>query len=358
MAHGSNRKMVKGFFNIGDGRASYKEIRKRVMAGSKLDGIHMLQLIAAMIIASIGLNLNSTEAIIGAMLICPLMGSVLAISYAVATAHGKLLKESAVGLLVQVMVCLATSTLYFVTSPISNITDALYANSNATLWDLAIAFVGGFAGALGISRKQEPSTLLSGVAVATALMPPLCAAGFGIAMRDPFAFMEGFYEFIVNVVFIAFGANIVLLLLHVPLFSDIDGDGIVTPDEEVIAVERSKMFRLQLIVGSLLLALPCAFFTSQLIQGSVPSDDVAFEAVDAYDTRMLSKELGITFPEVTDYRVGEQDSYNAKSDRLERRIVATVETKRALDEQKRNKIEELIRLHIEEIDSIEFEVKT
>ncbi len=118
-AHGANplARALSSVFNLRAGRASYQDIRRRFVNGSKLNGTHLCILIVAMLIASIGLNTDSTECIVGAMLICPLMGSVLAISYSVATADVRLLRDAIVGLLVQVCICLATSTLYFVLSP-------------------------------------------------------------------------------------------------------------------------------------------------------------------------------------------------------------------------------------------------
>jgi len=149
------RHTIKRFFNVREGRASYEGIHKRIMAGTRIDGLHVCQLIAAMIIASIGLNVDSTEAIVGAMLICPLMGSVLAIAYAVATVDSKLLKSAVSGILIQFGVCLVTSTIYFVISPLAGETSKLLSNSNPTIWDVLIALVGGFAGALGMSRDSR-----------------------------------------------------------------------------------------------------------------------------------------------------------------------------------------------------------
>ncbi|MBQ6394759.1 MAG: DUF389 domain-containing protein, partial [Atopobiaceae bacterium] len=173
--------MFKDIVNFRAGRASYETIKRRIISSSKIDGIHLAQLMAAMIIASVGLNVNSTEAIIGSMLICPLMGSVIAISYSIATVDFKMLRKSGMELVTQFVVCLITSTVYFAISPLSNTTSALLANSSPTIWDVLIALVGGFVGAFGISRQQEPGTLLAGVAVATALMSPLCATGYGLA---------------------------------------------------------------------------------------------------------------------------------------------------------------------------------
>ena len=190
-------------FDMHKGRAKYSTIRDRILGSARLDGIHMFQLIAAMLIASIGLNTNSTEAVIGAMLICPLMGSVLAMAYAVASIDMHVLRHAVGGILLQCGICLVTSTLYFLISPLSNETSELLTNSTATIWDVLIALVGGFAGALGLSRRQEPQTLLAGVAVATALMPPLCSVGYGLSLGDFVHAGTSLYEFLINVLFIS-----------------------------------------------------------------------------------------------------------------------------------------------------------
>lgn len=243
-------------FNLRAGRASYQDIRRRFVNGSKLSGTHLCILIVAMLIASIGLNTDSTECIVGAMLICPLMGSVLAISYSVATADVRLLRDALVGLLIQVCICLATSTLYFVLSPLNGVTNELLANSNPTVWDILVALAGGFAGGLGNSRRQEPSTLIAGVAVATALMPPLCAAGYGIAVRDPARFASAFYEFALNVVFIALAAEIVLLILRVPLHREVGPDGVVTLEEEVAEERLSRRMKRFILVATVVFMIP------------------------------------------------------------------------------------------------------
>ncbi len=354
----SLKALIRGFFNVSEGRARYKTIRKRIVESAVIDGIHVCQLIAAMLIASIGLNMDSTEAVIGAMLICPLMGSVLAIAYSVASVDTGFLHESLVGLVVQVAVCLTTSTLYFVISPLANTTSALLTNSSATIWDVIIAFVGGFAGALGNSRKQEPATLLAGVAVATALMPPLCAAGYGLAARDLVFTAAGLYEFLINVVFIAFGAHIVFVLLRVPLQADVDGDGIISADEQAEALVRSHSMRRGLVIGSLLFAVPCLFFSVRVVQQAMETNGTVFEAVDAYDTEMTTYELQVLCPDIVSYRIGEEDTYDLKEHKLVRSIVATVETPKELDERKRQGIERLIRLHVEELDHVTFEVES
>lgn len=205
-------RFLKQAFNIREGRAPYHVIRKRFVNGARLTGSHLCILIIAMLIASIGLDIDSDIAIVGAMLICPLMGSVLAMAYGIATLDREIAVEAIAGLALQMVFCLITSTLYFKLSPLGTTTAAIIDNSTPTVWDLAVALAGGFAGGLGNSRDQEPATLIAGVAVATALMPPLCAAGYGIAIASGSLFLSALYEFGINVVFIALAAEAVLLL--------------------------------------------------------------------------------------------------------------------------------------------------
>lgn len=347
---------IRGFFRLHKGRVRHKEFKKRITDGAAIDGIHVCQLIAAMIIASIGLNVDSTEAVIGAMLICPLMGSVLAIAYGISSLDMKLLKSSILGLVVQVVVCLATSTIYFVVSPLSNTTSELLTNSSATVWDVLIAFVGGFAGALGVSRKQEPATLIAGVAVATALMPPLCSTGYGIASRDLVVAASAFYEFLINVVFIAFGSEIVFVILRVPLLRDLDGDGVVTVEEEAEANRRSHRLRRRLVICSLIFALPCLFFSHRLVLQTMEQNGTVFEVADKFGTEYTTRELKAICNEFDSYYIGELDSYNLDEEKFEENIVATVILSKDIDDTRKEQIRQLVKLNVDNVNEVVFEV--
>ena len=349
-------KTVHGFFKLNKGRAGDKVLKKRIVEGSVIDAIHLCQLIAAMIIASIGLNVDSTEAVIGAMLICPIMGSCLAVSYGITTLNKKLTKSSLISLVIQVLVCLATSTIYFVISPLSHATSELLTNSSATVWDVLIAFVGGFAGALGISRKQEPTTLLAGVAVATALMPPLCSTGYGFSMRDLVVASSAFYEFLINVWFITFGAEIVFVFLKLPMVSDFNGDGIVTAEERAEAEKRSRRIRMRLVVFSILLAFPSLYFSHQLIQKSMNQNGTVFEVVDTYNTENTTRILEILYEEFKGYRIGQTESYNTKDGKLIENVVATVTLSKDIGDDRKEQIKKLIELNVDNIDQVVFEV--
>lgn len=335
-------------FNVREGRASYEEIRRRFVNGSRLDGTHICILIVAMLIASIGLNTNSTEAIVGAMLICPLMGSVLAISYSVATMDRRLLGDAVLGLLVQVVFCLATSTLYFVVTPLSYETSELLTNSTPTVWDLLIALAGGFAGGLGNSRNQEPTTLIAGVAVATALMPPLCAVGYYLSARNAAQALRAFYEFGLNVVFIAFAAELVLLALRVPLCP--------AAAERADSAKAARSLKRSLAVATLIFAIPCILVTADMVrEAAVTNDSATVGSMDTYDTALTTQELQAVCPQVTEYRVGTE--YVSSGDgTATQEVVASVKSRLLLTNDEKVRLTNLVKIHVPQVNAVSFVV--
>ena len=159
-------------------------------------------LVIAMVIASIGLNVNSIPVIIGAMLISPLMGPIFGVGLGLGTNDFELVKASVKNLLIMVSISLIASLLYFLLTPLnlSNPSELL-ARTNPTIYDVAIALFGGFAGILEQCRKEK-GTVFAGVAIATALMPPLCTAGFGLASGNLSYFIGASYLFVINCIFI------------------------------------------------------------------------------------------------------------------------------------------------------------
>ncbi|WP_051353819.1 DUF389 domain-containing protein [Atopobium fossor] len=351
-------KLLATLFNIREGRASHTTIRKRILSGARINGMHICLLIVAMLIASVGLNINSTEAIVGAMLICPIMGSVMGIAYGIASADAKLLKRVIFELSVQVIICLITSTLYFVISPISTETSELLTNSTPSIWVVLIALAGGFAGGLGSSRNQEPYVLISGVAVATALMPPLCAAGYGIATSNLSIFGGAFYVFLLNVVFIAFAAELLFVLIKTPLKADLNDDGVVTEWETTEAQHRSHVLHRRLIIGSLVFLIPAIVLSSHVVADTMQRNDgQAFELKDTFEAKITTEELKTLYPNFVSYSIGEQTSYNTKNSNLSNKIIATLTTSSELSTADQSNIEKLVRLHVPKLDSIHFVVK-
>ncbi|NLX41615.1 MAG: DUF389 domain-containing protein [Bacteroidales bacterium] len=206
-------------------------------------------LAAAIIVASIGLNVNSIPVIIGAMLISPLMGPIMGFGLGLGTNDTSLLKESLKHLGIMVLISIIASTLYFLVSPLKmdNPTELL-ARTNPTIYDVMIALFGGFAGILETSRKEK-GTVISGVAIATALMPPLCTIGFGIATLQLKYAIGALYLFFINGVFIAMATFIMVKYLRFPLVKVADS----TKQKKVSGTIAA--FTLVLIVPSIISAI-------------------------------------------------------------------------------------------------------
>ena len=175
----------------------------------------------AIVLASVGLNVNSTAVIIGAMLVSPLMGPIIGAGLALGTNDVDLLKSAGKNLLAMVIISLLASTLFFILSPLSLVNPTeLEARTSPTIYDVLIAFFGGMAGILENSRKER-GTVLSGVAIATALMPPLCTAGYGLAHLNMHFFFGALYLFVINSVFIALATYFMVKYLEFPTVSGI-----------------------------------------------------------------------------------------------------------------------------------------
>ena len=183
-------------------------------------GANVFILAFAIVIASVGLNVNSIPVIIGAMLISPVMGPILGFGFGLGTLDRDLVIDSLKNLAIMVGISIMASTLYFMLSPLSleNPTELL-ARTNPTIYDVLIAFFGGLAGILENSRKGK-GTVLSGVAIATALMPPLCTVGYGIAIWNWSYASGAFYLFIINSIFIALATFFGVKYLKYPAVSD------------------------------------------------------------------------------------------------------------------------------------------
>ena len=167
------KEKVKTAFSLAGDTAPHEEIKSRLLDGGKITGTNMCVMVCAMIIASVGLNVSSTAVIIGAMLISPIMGSILASAYGNVSADYTLLRNHMIGLGIQVAISVAAASIYFFLSPIKEPTVELLARTSPNFFDVLIAFFGGIAGIIGQTRIDKTNTVIPGVAIATALMPPL-----------------------------------------------------------------------------------------------------------------------------------------------------------------------------------------
>lgn len=198
------------------GNAHPQDTIQGIIRDVDFKGFNVWILILAIFIASIGLNVNSTAVIIGAMLISPLMGPIMGIGLSMGINDWALLKRSFRSLGVAVVVSLITSAVYFSITPLSDAQSELLARTRPTILDVFIAFFGGLAGILAGSRKEK-SNVVPGVAIATALMPPLCTAGYGIGTGQWEFAIGAFYLFLINSIFISIATFLVVRLLRFPL---------------------------------------------------------------------------------------------------------------------------------------------
>ncbi len=193
---------------------------QRIRGGIAFRGPNVFILFCAIIIAAVGLNLNSIPVIIGAMLISPVMGPILGFGLGVSINDTSLVKDSVKNFLVMVVISILASTLFYLISPLQlEQQTELLARTNPTLYDVLIALFGGFAGILETSRKERGGTVIPGVAIATALMPPLCTVGYGIAHLAPKFILGAFYLFLINSVFISLATIITVKYLRFPVLS-------------------------------------------------------------------------------------------------------------------------------------------
>lgn len=187
-----------------------------IKSSKMMRGANVWMLICSIMIAALGLDLNSEAVIIGAMLISPLMSPILGIGLGVGINDRLTLIQAAKQFGISILIALAASTLYFTVTPLGTLTDMIEARTAPTLLDGFVAIFGGLAGIVSITRKDK-SNAIPGVAIATALMPPLCVTGYGIAMGDSQIALNSFYLFFLNSFFIALTSYLVIRLLDFPL---------------------------------------------------------------------------------------------------------------------------------------------
>ena len=252
--------VVKGYFNAFPEKDCEDEVVAQISDGVDFHGATLWVLIFAIFIASLGLNVNSTAVIIGAMLISPLMGPIIGMGLAVGIADLKLFKRALTNYLITTVISVVTATIYFTISPITEAQSELLARTSPTLYDVLIALLGGAAGILAISTKSK-NNVIPGVAIATALMPPLCTAGYGLAVSNTSYFFGAFYLYFINTVFIAFTTCIGVRLLHF---------------HRKKFVDREKMKRVNYYIISIVIItmLPAGYMTWSIIKQSVIENNI------------------------------------------------------------------------------------
>ena len=272
-------RIAKRFFNALPDKTDETAIVEQISDGVTFRGANLWVLIFAIFIACLGLNLNSTAVIIGAMLISPLMGPIIGMGLAVGRADLELLKRSLTNYGVSTVISVLTAALYFQLTPLTEAQSELLARTSPTLYDVLIALFGGAAGILALSTGGK-GNVIPGVAIATALMPPLCTAGYGLAMGEWSFFFGACYLFFINTVFIALATYVGVRLLQFKPKQFVDKGRLAVVNRYIAVIVVVTM-------------LPAVYMTTQIIRQSVFENHVkqfVKQELNQPGTRILSEQ--------------------------------------------------------------------
>lgn len=272
-------RIAKRFFNALPDKTDETAIVEQISDGVTFRGANLWVLIFAIFIACLGLNLNSTAVIIGAMLISPLMGPIIGMGLAVGRADLELLKRSLTNYGVSTVISVLTAALYFQLTPLTEAQSELLARTSPTLYDVLIALFGGAAGILALSTGGK-GNVIPGVAIATALMPPLCTAGYGLAMGEWSFFFGACYLFFINTVFIALATYLGVRLLQFKPKQFVDKARLAVVNRYIAVIVVVTM-------------LPAVYMTTQIIRQSVFENHVkqfVKQELNHPGTRILSEQ--------------------------------------------------------------------
>lgn len=265
-----------------DELATVDSIRK----GVEFKGANLWILIFAIFMASLGLNVNSTAVIIGAMLISPLMGPIMGVGLSVGLNDFELMKRSLKSFLITTLFSVTTATIFFLVSPVAEGQSELLARTSPTIYDVLIALMGGLAGVTALSTKEK-GNVIPGVAIATALMPPLCTAGYGLATGNLIYFLGAFYLYFINSVFISLAT---FLGIRVMRFQR----------KEFVDKKREKKVRKYIVLIAVLTMCPAAYLTVGIIQDTFfesaanrfVTEQLSFESTQVLDKKILHEGKG------------------------------------------------------------------
>lgn len=266
-----------------DKAATIEEIKnKKSMAGA-----NAWMLMCSIMIASLGLDRNSPAVIIGAMLISPLMSPILGLGLGVGINDRSVIRESLMHFLVAIFIAILSSTIYFILTPLGDLTPEIIARTEPTVLDVLIAFFGGIAGIISIARK-DISTTIPGVAIATALMPPLCVTGYGIANLNSEIILHSFYLFFSNTFFIVLSTYLIVRLLNFPF-------------RKYMNKKQKRRNKIYVMIFSLLVMIPSFFIMRKVIRSNYTTQKIK---------TFITQEFGEERRYLEDYLVIQTDTLN------------------------------------------------
>lgn len=275
---------IKDFFNqyfdLRKDKDDEKVIMESIRSGVEFRGANLWILIFAIFVASLGLNVNSTAVIIGAMLISPLMGPIIGMGLAVGINDFELLKRSMKSYALATVISVVTATIYFALTPLDEAQSELLARTSPSIYDVLIALFGGLAGIVALSTKDK-GNVLPGVAIATALMPPLCTAGYGLATGQLIYFLGAFYLYFINSVFISLATFLGTRFLH---FSK----------KQFVDKEREKKVKNSIIALVIITMCPAFFMTYSIVRSTIYNSNAnSFinNVLNFPNTRVFNREI-------------------------------------------------------------------
>lgn len=248
--------------------------------GVEFKGTNLWILIFATFIASLGLNVNSTAVIIGAMLISPLMGPIMGVGLAIGQNDFELMKRSLKSFMVATLFSVVTATLYFLFTPLDEVQSELLARTSPTIYDVFIALFGGLAGIVALATKEK-GNVIPGVAIATALMPPLCTAGFGLATGNLLYFLGAFYLYFINSVFISLATFLGVRFMHFKR-------------KQFVDKEREKMVKRYIIWITIGTMCPAVYLTYNIVRETfyqTSANNFISHELQFPDTQVLNREI-------------------------------------------------------------------
>ena len=258
-------------------------------------GTNLWVLIFAIFIASLGLNVNSTAVIIGAMLISPLMGPIMGFGLAVGISDFDLLKQSFRSYLLTTVISVVTSTLYFSLTPLNEVQSELLARTTPNIYDVLIALFGGLAGIIALSTKDK-GNVIPGAAIATALMPPLCTAGFGLATGNIYYFLGAFYLYFINSVFISLATFLGVRFMHFKRKAFVDK-------------QREKMVKKYIIILVLVTICPAFYLTYGIVKSTfytAAANSFIAKEFEFENTQVISRKISYDEKEIRVVLVGNE----------------------------------------------------
>lgn len=281
------RSFLREYMDLKKDKENELETVDSIRKGVEFKGANLWILIFAIFMASLGLNVNSTAVIIGAMLISPLMGPIMGVGLSVGLNDFELMKRSLKSFLITTAFSVVTATIFFLLAPIAGSQSELLARTSPTIYDVFIALFGGLAGVVALSTKEK-GNVIPGVAIATALMPPLCTAGYGLASGNLIYFLGAFYLYFINSVFISLATFIGVRMMHFKR-------------KEFVDKAREKTVRKSIIFIVIVTMCPAVYLTYGIIKSTfyeAAANRFVNEQLVFENTQVLDKKINYEKKEI------------------------------------------------------------